>query len=1017
MKLGELVLRHRAVVLFTLVIATLAGLLAARALPSSVYPEIDFPRIVVVARGGDLPADVVAGTVTRPLEEALVTVMGVRRVQSRTLHGSSEISLQFVPGTEMEIARQHVESQLARARGSLPAGTEIVVERLTPTAFPVVTFNLAGPIDPRDLRDLGEYVVRPALASVPGVGMVSVLGGELREIEVVVDPLAAASLHLSPSELAARIRLATSLGAAGRLESDAQRLPLIVSGEARDAAEVASIPIALGPGGATLPLRSIATVSEGTTDATARVGGPRGPTVIVSVSRLPGASTPEVVRAVEQAARELRRSLPVGVTMVPVYDQADLVEESLGSVREAIGIGIALCLVVLGLSLRDLRAGLIAAASVPVVLASTLLVMRGIGGTLNLMSLGGMAVAVGLVIDDAIIVIEAIARRMEEGESAEEATKRGVDEIGPAVLGTTLTTVIVFVPLAFVGGVVGEFFTALAVPLTAAVLLSLLVSLTGIPVAAARWLKARPRRTQTPRLEGIYLRIAAFGARRPILGPVLLALSVLAGWAAFSQVDSGFLPSMDEGAFVLDYALPPGTSLERSDAVARRLEKILRETREVATYARRTGAELGPAAATAESRGDVMVRLVPRSARALSSDEVAAKLRARIERETPELRIEFVRVLEDVLNDLSGAPHAIEVKVYGDDPAVLARLAGEIATRLAPIDGLVDVYDGVQGDVPTRIVRVDREAALRARASSQDVLDQVSAALLGAHAGAIRRFDRLVGIRVRYPDALRFDPSRLAELPITLPALGTVVPLSALARFESPPAPVEVTREDLRGVVVVSGATEGRDLGAVTRDVRRALDGVVVPPGYRKVLAGQAAAQASSFRDLGVVAGFGLLLTMLVLVAQFRRFRPAIAVLLTTPFAIAGALITLLVTGTALDASSLMGLVLLVGLEVKAGILLLEVAEQEFAAGLPYVEALGVACARRIRPIMMTATATLAGVLPLALGTGAGAEIQRPLAIAVLGGIGLSKFVVLLALPALAAGLERGRVRTAKATP
>lgn len=1015
MTLGAFVLRHRAVVALATLTLVLGGILAATRLPSGVYPEVDFPRIVVVAHAGDLPADVAVTSLARPLEETLATVIGVVRVRSRSVRGASEVSLTFAAGSDMEAALQHVESAAGRARAQLPIGTEIEVERLTPTAFPIVTFNLAGPIDTRSLRELGDLVVRPALSRVPGVGMVRVHGGDVRQAEVVLDPLASSSAGVGPFDVAAHLRAETALGPGGRLELDRARLPLLVSGDPPDLDALRALPVATSASGAPLALSAIARVDEGAADATSRVSGPRGATVVVSVSRSPGAGTPEVVRAVEEVARGL--ALPDGVTLEPVYDQADLVEESLASVREAILVGIALCLVVLGLSLRDVRAGVIAAATVPVVLASTFLVMQLVGATLNLMSLGGMAIAVGLVIDDAIIVLEAIARRLEHGEAPDEAAAKGVSDIGPAVLGTTLTTVIVLVPLAFVAGLVGEFFTALAIPLSGAVLLSYLVSLTSLPIAAARWLKTHAEAPGTPRLEAIYRGIAGWGARRAWVGPLLVVLTIALGAFLGQHTPSGFLPSLDEGSFVLDYFMPPGTSLEETDRVARRLEAILRETPEVAGYTRRTGLELGPAAATAENGGDVMVRLAPRAERERSSDEIQNEIRVRIETEIPELRIELIAVLEDVLNDLSDAPHPIEIKVFGDEQAEIESVARAIGERLALIEGLADLFDGIEGAAPVRVARVDAAAAARAHLTAQDVLDRVGAGLLGASGGSMPFLDRRLPIRVRYPDALRFDPERVREMPLVVPgAAGTVaptIPLGSVVRFEDVAVPVELTREALRPVVRVTSDTEGRDLGSIAADVRAAIADVAPPTGGSIDVGGQAAAQRRSFEDLGVVLGFGLLLVLVALVAQFRRIRPALAVIFTTPFALVGALAALLLTGTPLDVSAMMGMVLLVGLEVKAGILLLEVAEEHAAEGKSYVEALELACARRIRPIMMTATATLAGVLPLALETGPGAEMQRPLAIAVLGGIGLSKFVTLVALPALAAALDGRRGATA----
>jgi CzcA family heavy metal efflux pump len=1015
--LGALALRHRALILTAALVTLVMGIAAGASLGSGIYPEVDFPRIVVVARDGDASPDLFATSVTRPLEDALVTVLGVRRVRSRTVRGAVEISLLFVSGTDMDLALQLVQAQIGNARQTLPATTVVEVERLTPTAFPVVTFNLSGPIDSRDLHDLGELVVRPALARVEGVGQVRVLGGDVREVEVILDPSRLAAAHLHPADVAARIQAETTLVAVGRLDEDRRLMTIIASAEAVDLDSLRAVPLTIDANGAPVRLGAIAEVVEGHTDLVTAVSGPDGPCVVVSVSRLPGASTAAVVRAVEAVVNELGTSLPRGVTLTPVYDQADLVEESVASVRDAILAGIVLCLIVLGLSLRDVRAGLTAALTLPVVLGATLLVMRATGASLNLMSLGGMAVAIGLVIDDAIIVVEAIARRLEEGDALERAVVHGTDEVGPAVLGTTVTTIIVFLPLAFVAGIVGEFFAALAVTLTVAVVASLVAALLLVPVLGAGLMRARPARETVPRLELVYRRIAHAGATRKWLGPVLVAAAIALIALAARYVESGFLPGMDEGAFVLDYYLPAGTSLAETDRAVSDIETILRETDGVATYTRRTGSELGPAAATQPNTGDIMVRLSPLGTRP-GSEDVVESIRARIVDEVPSARIEFVRVLEDVLNDLSGAPDPIEVKFFGEDPTVLAELAREAASRMEGVDGLVDLYDGLEGETSTLTLHIDRDAAGRVGRTPLDLSAELSAALGGLPAGTMRRFDRAIGIRVRYPDAVRFDPAAIAELPIGSTTLGTPVSLRTLARLERTPVPVERIHEGLSPVVIVTGATEGRDLGSVVRDVRAALATMGTPTGVRREIGGQIESQADTFRDLAYVAGAGLLLTLLVMIAQFRRVMPAIAVLLTTPFALAGALVTLLLTGTPLDASSLMGMILLVGLEVKSGILLLEVAEAHVDEGHTYVEALRLACERRIRPIMLTATATMVGVLPLALGVGAGAEIQRPLAIAVLGGIGLSKFVTLLALPSLAALLADRRVaRSMHAAP
>jgi CzcA family heavy metal efflux pump len=1007
--LGAFSLRHGTALVAALFALALGGIFAARSLPSGVYPEVEFPRIVVVAHGGDDPADVFETQVTRPLEQSLVTVLGVRRVRSRTIRGSAEISLEFVAGTDMWRSLQFVQAQLNNVRSSFPPSLSFEVERLTPTAFPVVTFNLSGPISPSDLHDLAEFVVRPALARVPGVGQVRVLGGDVREVEVVVDPARAAALRLRPTEIANRIRDAVSFGAVGRLDEDRQLLPVLVSGEVHSVEELAAIPIALTPTGVTLPLSSVASVLEGAVDRTTAVGGPGGETVLISVSRAEGASTPDVVRGVKGAALDAAKAFPRGVKLEPVYDQAALVEESAASVRDAILLGVVLCLIVLGISLKDLRAGIVAASAVPLVLASTFVLMKLFHQTLNLMSLGGLAVAIGLVIDDAIIVVEAIMHRLERGEAPEQAAAGGTSDLAAAVFGTTITTVIVFVPLASVAGLVGDFFAALAVTLTSAVLLSLLVALTVVPVFAARWLRRRTGPTTRPALDRFYGSVANWGAQRKWVGPACLALALLSSLALSRVVETGFLPAMDEGAFVLDYFLPAGTSLEQTVATARQIEHVLSDTPEVRSFSRRTGAELGPVTATLLSRGDIMVRLV--SKRSRDVEEVMEGLRARLSREVPAARYEFLQVLQDVLNDLSGAPRPIELKFFGADRAVLQRLARDAAGRIEHLEGVADLYDGVEPETPTLLFRVKREAAARLGRSTREVMDEAHSVLAGVSAGTVRRLDRLVDIRVRYADAVRFDPEQVAQLPLIFNTADTggVVPLGAVVSTERVPVPAVLMREGLQPVIVVTAGIEGRDLGSVMDDVQHALVGLVPPAGDRMEVGGLHAAQLDTFRQLGLVAFFGVLLILLVLIAQFRAVRPALAVLLTVPFALFGALVTLWLTGTPLNASSLMGCVLLVGLEVKSGILLLEVAEEHAAKGVAYVEALRLAAERRIRPIMLTTTATMFGVLPLALGIGAGAELQQPLAIAVFGGIVVSKFMTLAALPSLAAGMHGGR--------
>jgi CzcA family heavy metal efflux pump len=998
---------RRALVWVAAVGLAVSGAVLTTRMPSGIYPEIEFPRIVVVARGGDAPPDLTQVTLGRPLETALATVLGVERIRSRTIRGAVEISLVFSPGTDMWRALQLTESRVGDTRAALPAGVDIVVERLTTTSFPVVTFNLSGDIDSRRLRDLGELVLRPAISRVSGVGRVEVLGGDVREMEIILDPARTAALRLTPARVAGKIRDATVLQAVGRFNDAHALVTVMASGEPKEARDLAAIPVAVGADGSPIPLSAIATVEEGAEDRLLRVSGPGGETVLLSVSRLPGASTPDVVARVRAAVEETARSFPAGVKVVTVYDQSVLVDESMRSVRDAILIGIALSVAVIALFLRDLRGGLVAALAVPITLGITFIPVHLLGQSLNLMSMGGLAVAIGLVVDDAIVVVEAIRRRLEQGSAPDVAARESIRGLLAALVGTTATTVVVFLPLAWLEGLVGRFFIALAGTLSAAVLLSLAVALTVVPLAAAGWMRPRgvsasasaPERP--PWHARAYARLVAPFLRRPWIGVALGVALLAAGGLSARAVGTGFLPEMDEGAFVLDYFLPAGTSLDDTDAVARKIEVVLRSIPEVSTYSRRTGAELGPATATEVNRGDIMVRLKPPGERDATAEDVISTARARIEHEVPEARVEFVQVLQDVLNDLSGAPRPLEIKLFGNDYSVLRGKAREIVGRIESVPGLVDLYPGFENDAPELKLHLDAAAAARLGLTAADVTADLDAALHGTVASVIRRPDRPIGVRVRYADAVRFDGKQIERLPVLPATGGATTSLGAVARFERTASPSVLVRENLRPTVIVTADRENRDLGSVATDARDRLRGLVLPEGYTSEFGGQYRAQQQTFRDLGRVLAFGLLGVLAVLLAQFRRARMALVVLASVPLAVVGALCTLAVTGVPLNASALMGCVLLVGLVVKNGILLLEQAESLWKPGTSLDAALLQAGSIRVRPILMTTLATIAGLTPLALGIGAGAEIQRPLATAVIGGLLGSTLVSLLVIPSL----------------
>jgi CzcA family heavy metal efflux pump len=993
--------QHASLVWLAALTLAAIGAVSIFQLPSGIYPEMTFPRVVVVAKAGQLSPELVEAQMTRPLEQALAVVPGVRHVRARTIRGAVELSLQLVDTADplqvqyaCQTAVDHVE---------LPRGATTIVQRVLPTTVPVVTFNLsAAPganADPRRLREVAERIVRPALVRVKGIGAVDLLGGRVRQIQLLIKPTELAALHLTPTQLAQRIEQADQVIAAGRLFDEHQTLPVVLDAQAADVDRLRALPIATGPLGPVM-LSAVADVpdgeqiTEGAEDPDVIVRGPRGEAVAISVARLPGASTPAVVAGVRDAIAQLR--LPPDVVLEPVYDQAELVDDSMASVRDAILIGIGLSLLVIAISLRDWRAGLVAALPVPLTLLATFAVMRWFGVTLNLMSLGGLAVAIGLVVDDAIVVTEGIVRRLEDGNDPGVAVELGTHDMLAAVVGTTATTVVVFAPLALLSGVTGRFLGALAATLSIAVLLSMVMSLTLIPVLAHLLHRRKPLHEARPG-DRIGHSISWL-VRHRLIGLVLVAALLGAGVLAERTVATGFLPQMDEGAFVIDFFLPAGTSLEETDRVALAIDEVLRTTPEVVTFTRRTGSELGPATATMQSRGDIMVRLVPGSARDGIRD-VIARIRDRLHRAVPEGRFEYVQLLQDVLADLAGNPAPIEVRVLGDDPEVIEQYAKAAGDRLAKLDELVDFFGGLEGKTPILSSKIDQLQVARLGLGADAVGSDLQIALAGREVAQVIRPERTIGVRLRYPDAVRFDAEALARSPI---AYGPKqLPLGQIVTFDRALAPAVLRRDGLRPAIVMTAAARTGDLGGAEAAIHDALRDLPLPRGAQLEIGGQAASASTARVELVTVAAVATVLVLLVLLLQLRSLRLALVVLIGAPLSTVGGLLVLAATGLPLDVSSMTGLVLLVGLVVKNGILLLEHAQHGISEGLATEAAIVAAARRRLRPVLMTTVATLAGLAPLAFGIGAGAELQRPLAVAVIGGLTLATVVTLVITPGL----------------
>lgn len=1022
--LFDLLAAQRRFVYLLVALLSAGGIYAALNLPSAIYPELAFPRVLIVAQGASLGARQMLFTVTRPIEEAVSIVPGVTRVRSRTIRGATEISVTFADNTEMTYALQQVQARVNQDETSLPNGLDLQVERMTPSLFPIISYNLEGG-DPATLYDIARYQLKPLISRVPGVGRVDVQGSDVREIEVIADPARLAAQRLTYNDLATAITEATGVSAVGRLPQDYKQYLIVAAQEAHSPEEIGAIVVAHG-----LRVRDVATVTLGTEDHVRIIAGDGKPAALLNITRQPGGNTLAIADSVASIAASAGKNLPPGVRLKPVYDQAALVRDAMKSVRDAMIIGAILAVIVLLLFLHHARITAISASSIPLTLAISVFAMYLIGQTFNLMTLGAMAIAIGLVIDDSVVITENIVRHLRLNSNRHEAIREAVYELIWPVTTSTLTTVVVFLPLRLLKGVVGQFFAALSITLTIAVLVSLFLALTIIPLMADQFLRKEdaeadldlePRHATSGHV-GILPRIShaldmlsvryqesldrvLHHPRRMLFAAALL---IVAGVVAQRFVGTGFLPEMDEGAFVLDYFTPGGTALAETDRQIHIVEGILAATPEIDGTSRRTGAELG-LFATEQNTGDIAARLKSPNKRSRSIFEVIDEVRVKVETALPRLRIEFVQILSDVINDLAGSARPVEIKLYGPDLNRLEAYAKSIEPKIAAIDGVEDLFNGVSEPSAELDMHVNQAEANRVGLTPQRIADAAMGALLGAPAGEVRLEDRSIAVRVRAPDTVRFNRLQLNALPIVSTQTGAPVPLGTLATFQPVETRAELLRENQQQMIAMTSDVSGRSLGAVMNDVKAVLSAKPPPAGIRLELGGQYASQQDAFRGLLLVLALAAASVVAIMVLQFQSFVEAFIVLLAAPLSFVGAIGLLLITGTPLNVSSFMGLILLVGLIVKNGIILLDFTRIRMQADdLPLDKAISEAARVRLRPILMTTLCTLFGLLPLALGLGAGSELQKPLALAVIGGLTLSTPITLFVVPTLLVAI-RGR--------
>ncbi len=1018
--------RHGKPIIFVILVLVIVGVYLAFSIPVAVFPSTDFPRIVVGADVGVYPIDQMLVTVTKPLEEAVNTVPGLNQVISTTSRGSAEIDLFFNWNVDMDLTLQLVNAAMARVQPTLPSQAKITANRLTFAAFPILGYSLTSDKIPQTtLWELANYQIKPRLNRAAGVSSVVVQGGQVPEFQIQPDPAKLVQAGVTIPNILDAVGRTNTIDSPGLIETNHQLVLTLMSGQARDAGDIGNIVVKTTPANTAVHINDVASVNNSVMPVYTVVTANGKPAVLVNIYRQPSSNTVEVADAVHAEVNNLKKTLPPGVNISTFYDQSELVNDAIKSVRDAILLGLILASLIMVLFLRDWGTSLVAGLVIPATIGITFITLRVVGQSFNLMTLGGLAAAVGLVIDDAIVVVENIVMHRDSGQSRSEAIRSAIREIRVPLVGSTITPIVVFLPLISITGVTGVFFRALAVTVGMALLTSLALALTWTPTLSHYFLRnrrpdsARANRHETvpPWLMRSYERTLRFTLEHPFALALFAIILIAGSYLCYKSIGSDLLPAMDEGGFIVDYVMPPGASLRDTNRVISHVEKILRDTPDVATTARRTGLQLGLAAVTEANTGDISVKLKPMAPfwtrlfgakagpneRTRSGEEVIADVRAKIKEAEPVLDVEFPQLLQDMIGDLTSAPQPVVIKLFNEDGDLLHHWAPVEANAIKKIPGVVDVEDGIENTTSGTAVsfNVDPVIAARAGFSPQEVELDASAMLQGEPAPTpVVLNDRSYTIRVQFPPAARRTLDSMRNT-LVVSGTGKTATIGSLATLTEIPGQTEIIRENLQRAVDVTARFEGLNLGDGIAKVQKAVADSNLPPNIRVEYGGQYAEQQKSFRDLVFVLALAIVLVFMVLLFEFGEFAAPVAVLSSALLSTCGVFLALLITRTTFNLSSFMGLIMVVGIVAKNGILLLD-ADQKFrSTGAGPEESMILAGERRLRPIMMTALATVAGMLPLAFAVGAGSQMLQPLAIAVIGGILASMVLSLVVTPAV----------------
>lgn len=972
----------------------LCGYFSYSNLKTGLFPDITFPKIKIIADAGQQPVDKMMVTVTVPLENVIRKTEGLDYIKSSTSRGSCEISVFLSWSADVDKTKLQIESLINEARNVLPSGVNITVEKMNPSTLPVMGYSIEGNRSQISLKEIAAYQVKPYLASVSGVSDIAIIGGKIKEYQIILQPEKITTLGISPKQIQDAVVQSNILNSNGYI-NDHDRLYLTLTDNAVDKLSELQDLVIINSPSRLIMMRDVAEIKVAEEKEYVRINANGKDVPLIAILKQPDANLIEVTNDVEQKITELQKILPKDVKLIPFYKQADFVNDSIKSIEDVLWVGLVLSIIVVILFLRSVSTSIAVLLTIPLTLSLTLIILYSIGYTFNIMTLGALAAAVGLMIDDAVIVVEQIHRTREEhpDETIVVIVSKSLKYLLPAMIGSSLSTIVIFIPFILMTGVAGAYFKVLALTMIITLGSSFLVTWIILPTLFLFLPFKKKKHVHLKHRTGWI----KFFIHHNYISFIIIIICVLILWLVPGSLPSGFLPEMDEGSIILDFVSPPGTDLEETDRMLKQVDEILKDQPEVESYSRRLGTELG-FFITEPNSGDYLIQL--KKDRTLTTDEVSDEIRTKIESSLPQLQVDFGQVIGDMLGDLMSSRQPIEIKLFGNNRDSIENLSAQIAEVINGVEGTADVFDGITVAGPDILVQPDVPALAQLGITPSDFQFQLQTQIEGSVVSTFIDKEQQVNIRMIYPDALNTTVHTLQNNNILLPN-GSFKPLSSVAKIEIEKGAARIDRENQHMIGIISAGLNNRDLGSTLKDIQTALnEKIILPPGFHIEYAGSYAEQQKAFKELLMILVSAALLVFIVMLFLFRQVTISLIIIILAILGASGSFVALLVTNTPLNVGSYTGIIMVIGIIGENAIFTYY---QYLQARLTMnkEQAIFYSISTRLRPKLMTASAAIIALLPLALGIGTGAQLHQPLAISVIGGLIFALPLLLIVLPGM----------------